>query len=142
MTSARERDRLRRQLFGEAAGRSDPHASQRVFLFTHETLRMQAIDRLGPRTVAAFAERLHAWAAGYQQQHWPPGTPAYLLRGQPIRGEALARSITDPSQQVRPWPGWCGPPPTPASTTGPAGWAPTSNRSPTPSPTRTCSRRP
>jgi len=79
-----EIDRLLRGVFGRTiAGRADRHNTERVFLFTHETLRVQALDRLGPGTLAGFAERLHTWAAGYQQRGWPADTPGYLLRGYP-----------------------------------------------------------
>ncbi|WP_330186355.1 hypothetical protein KZZ52_16475 [Dactylosporangium sp. AC04546] len=76
-----EIDRLLRGLFGRTvAGRADPHTAARVFLFTHETLRVQAIDRLGRDTLTVFLDRIHAWAAGYQRGGWPADTPAYLLR--------------------------------------------------------------
>lgn len=79
-----EIDRLLRGAFGRTiAGRTAAHVERGVFLFTHETLRTQAIDRLGPRTLAAFAARLHTWATNYQHQGWPADTPAYLLRGYP-----------------------------------------------------------
>ncbi|MGI5238875.1 trypsin-like peptidase domain-containing protein [Dactylosporangium sp. CA-139066] len=77
-------DRLLHGLFGRTiAGRADPHTTDRVFLFTHETLRVQAIDRLGPDTLTSFRDRIHAWAGGYQRRGWPADTPAYLLRGYP-----------------------------------------------------------
>jgi hypothetical protein len=79
-----EVDRLLRGVFGRTiAGRSGPHAATRSFLFTHETLREQAIGRLGADTLAGFAGRLHAWADGYRHRRWPADTPEYLLRGYP-----------------------------------------------------------
>jgi hypothetical protein len=103
-----EIDLLLRGVFGRTiGGRTDPHAAQRVFLFTHETLRVQAIDRLGPRTRAGFAERLHTWATGYRQQGWPADTPAYLLRGYPHMladsGDLnrLVALATDPARHAR-----------------------------------------
>jgi tetratricopeptide (TPR) repeat protein len=79
-----EIDRLLHGVFGRTiAGRADPHATARVFLFTHETLREQAIGRLGPDALAGFTARLHTWADVYRYLGWPAGTPAYLLRGYP-----------------------------------------------------------
>ncbi|MBO3736603.1 hypothetical protein [Actinoplanes flavus] len=75
-------DHLVGGIFGRTvAGRAEQRAERRVFLFTHETLRAQATERLGPHTLAAFRERLHTWAASYRQQHWPGDTPRYLVRG-------------------------------------------------------------
>jgi hypothetical protein len=82
--AAFEIDRLLRGVFGRTiAGRVDPHTTERVFLFAHETLRTQAVDRLGPHTLAGFVERLHTWAGIYINSGWPLDTPAYLLRGYP-----------------------------------------------------------
>jgi hypothetical protein len=36
---------------------------------------------LGPRRLAAYQDRLHAWAGGYRDRGWPSGTPQYLLGG-------------------------------------------------------------
>ena len=93
-----EIDRLLRGVFGRTiAARADPHARTRVFLFTHETLREQAIGRLGPDILAGFAARLHSWADGYQAQRLArriPRLPAARLspharrcrRPRPARG--------------------------------------------------------
>ena len=79
-----EIDRLLGGVFGRTiASRPAPHAAARVFLFTHETLREQATERLGPDILDGFAGRLHAWADGYRQRRWPSDTPGYLLRGYP-----------------------------------------------------------
>ncbi|WP_345542111.1 hypothetical protein [Phytohabitans rumicis] len=79
-----EIDRLLGGVFGRTvAGRADPHTTGRVFMFTHETLRVQAVDRLGEGSLASFADRLQTWAAGYQQRGWPVETPGYLVRGYP-----------------------------------------------------------
>jgi hypothetical protein len=79
-----EIDRLLRGVFGRTiAGRADPHAAERVFLFTHETLRAHAIERLGPATLTGFQSRIHTWAASLQHHGWPIDTPAYLLRSYP-----------------------------------------------------------
>ena len=79
-----EIDRLLRGVFGRTvAGRAGPDGEERVFLFTHETLREQAVGRLGAGALTGFAARLHDWADGYRDRGWPAGTPAYLLRGYP-----------------------------------------------------------
>lgn len=54
-----------------------------VYLFAHETLRVVAEQRYGTAGVDAYRDRLHQWAADYQQRGWPAGTPLYLLRGYP-----------------------------------------------------------
>ncbi|MEV8509717.1 hypothetical protein AB0368_33505 [Actinoplanes sp. NPDC051475] len=75
-------DHLVDGVFGRTvAARAEQHAEKRVFLFSHETLRAQAVERLGPHTLAAFRERLHAWANSYRLQHWPGDMPGYLVRG-------------------------------------------------------------
>jgi hypothetical protein len=79
-----EIDRLLRGVFGRTiAGRADPHNSRPVFLFTHETLRGEAVDRLGEVVLTGFRDRIRRWAARYQQRGWPAGTPLYLLLGYP-----------------------------------------------------------
>ena len=64
------------------AGRADNAltTNRRVFLFTHETLRAQAVERLGHH-VAVYRERIHSWIEGYRGQGWPSGTPVYALYG-------------------------------------------------------------
>lgn len=75
-------DHLVGGVFGRTvAARAEQHAERRVYLFSHETLRVQAIERLGRHTLAAFRERLHTWADDYCLQHWPGNTPGYLVRG-------------------------------------------------------------
>jgi hypothetical protein len=103
-----EVDLLLRGVFGRTvAGCAVPDTAPRGFLFTHETLREQAIDRLGPGILAGFATRLHAWAEGYRDRGWPVGTPAYLLRGYPrMLADAgdvgrLAALATDPARHQR-----------------------------------------
>jgi tetratricopeptide (TPR) repeat protein len=84
-----DRDRLSYKIggvFGRTiAGRTDPGAtySQQVFLFTHETLRVEAIARLGPSTLARYGDRIHTWAQRYRERSWPADTPPYLLRAYP-----------------------------------------------------------
>jgi hypothetical protein len=103
-----EVDRLLRGVFGRTiAGRADPNATTRALLFTHETLREQAADRLGPEVLAGFGERLHVWADVYQYRGWPEDTPAYLLHGYPRMLAStgnLARLVTlatDPARHDR-----------------------------------------
>jgi hypothetical protein len=98
-----EIDHLLRGVFGRTiAGRAD-----RVLLFTHETLRVQAVERLGPETLARFAERIHIWADGYRRRGWAQGTPAYLLRGYaralsvPAELPRLVALVTDPARHDR-----------------------------------------
>ena len=102
-----EIDRLLGGVFGRTiASRPAPHAAK-VFLFTHETLREQATERLGPDILDSFARRLHAWADGYRQRRWPADTPDYLLRGYPRMlvgaGDAdrLAALAADPARHHR-----------------------------------------
>ena len=97
-----EIDRLLRGVFGRTiAGQAE------LGVFTHETLREQAIGRLGPDTLAGFAARLHVWADGYRQRRWPKETPEYLLRGYPrmlaSAGDAgrLAALAADPARHHR-----------------------------------------
>jgi len=54
-----------------------------VYVFTHETLRIEASDRLGPAVLAGYRARIIAWARSYQRQKWPAVTPIYLLRSLP-----------------------------------------------------------
>jgi hypothetical protein len=75
-------DRLLRGVFGRTvAGRIDHRVGERVFLFTHETLREQAVESIGRQSLAEFQERLHTWADGYLHRKWPAETPRYLIRG-------------------------------------------------------------
>jgi tetratricopeptide (TPR) repeat protein len=57
-------------------------AAERVYLFTHATLREIAEHRYGT-SLAGFREKLHGWADSYRDRGWPCDTPAYLLRGYP-----------------------------------------------------------
>jgi lipopolysaccharide biosynthesis regulator YciM len=75
-------------LFGRTVGgRISPtpavgRPAERVYLFTHETLREVAEEQYGA-SLAKYRDRLHAWAAAYRDRSWPPETPLYLLRGYP-----------------------------------------------------------
>lgn len=57
-------------------------AEERVYLFTHETLRLVAEKQYGKR-LAAYRYRLHDWADTYRHRGWPADTPHYLLRNYP-----------------------------------------------------------
>ncbi|MEV6159475.1 hypothetical protein AB0L53_55000 [Nonomuraea sp. NPDC052129] len=59
--------------------RGSPEA--KVYVLAHEELHEAAIESLGEAEVAAYRERLHAWADAYRRHGWPGGTPDYLLRG-------------------------------------------------------------
>ena len=52
-----------------------------AFIFSHEELSGEAESKLGKALVEKYREKLHHWAAGYQDCRWPAETPAYLLRG-------------------------------------------------------------
>ncbi|BBH70746.1 hypothetical protein ACTI_74310 [Actinoplanes sp. OR16] len=103
-----EIDRLMCGVFGRTvAGRADPGTTKRAFLFTHETLRQEAHDRLGRDTLDGFAARLHTWADGYRRSAWPDDTPTYLLRGYPRMladahdHDRLIALATDPARHDR-----------------------------------------
>ncbi|WP_439661324.1 trypsin-like peptidase domain-containing protein [Lentzea sp. HUAS TT2] len=74
-------------LFGGMLGRSvgaraGRDSDERVYLFTHDTLREQAEHKYGTG-LAAYREQVHEWADRYRTAGWPEHTPAYLLRGYP-----------------------------------------------------------
>ncbi|MEU7873720.1 hypothetical protein [Dactylosporangium sp. NPDC049140] len=91
------------------AGRPDPESSRhdRVFLFTHETLRASALEHLGDEQLGRYRDRVHEWCDHYRGQGWPGATPAYLLRGYPrmLRDGAdvdrLVRLAIDPVRHDR-----------------------------------------
>lgn len=56
--------------------------AHRRHLFTHETLRETAVQRLGA-ALDGCRDRLHAWAERYRSRGWPDTTPRYLLFGYP-----------------------------------------------------------
>ena len=67
-------------LLGAAFGRTvvartDPMNpdAQHVCVFSHDTLREQAVDILGPRQLARYRDPIHAWADMYRTQEdgWP-----------------------------------------------------------------------
>lgn len=64
-----------------AASWIGPDDADREFLLAHEELRAGAAEGLGKERVDACRDQIHAWAAKYRSQGWPPGTSAYLLRG-------------------------------------------------------------
>jgi hypothetical protein len=67
--------------FASRVARWDPADGPRVYLLGHEELQQDAVRVYGPVKLAAYRQRLHVWAQIYRQQHWPTGTPEYLLRG-------------------------------------------------------------
>ncbi len=73
-------------VFGRTIGARDEATGlgfQRSFTLAHETLRVEAIERIGGRRLRTYRVRLHEWADGYRNRGWPAETPAYLLRGYP-----------------------------------------------------------
>lgn len=60
---------------------------RQVVVFTHDWLRAGARQRLGDDRLAAYRERLCAWARTYQagggRGPWPADTPEFLLAGYP-----------------------------------------------------------
>ncbi|MET9625932.1 trypsin-like peptidase domain-containing protein [Lentzea sp. NPDC006480] len=70
-------------LFSGGLGRSVAvTASERVCLFTHDTLREQAERAYGSGLVA-YRAKLHEWADSHRAAGWTEHTPTYLLRGYP-----------------------------------------------------------
>ncbi|MEV0134974.1 hypothetical protein AB0H83_41795 [Dactylosporangium sp. NPDC050688] len=70
-------------VFGRTVhGRADPGTDdpRQVYLFAHETLRVEAEDAFGPAQLAAYRERLHGWAGHWRAAGWPDDSPPYLLR--------------------------------------------------------------
>jgi hypothetical protein len=49
------------------------------YVFMHTVLRETAAEVLGSSDIAAYQQRLHAWADVYRSRRWPPETPEYLL---------------------------------------------------------------
>ncbi|WP_260463496.1 trypsin-like peptidase domain-containing protein [Streptomyces sp. TRM72054] len=78
------------------------YTSTRGYLFAHETLLTAAQDELGP-DLGTYLERLHAWAASYEQRGWPEGTPLYLLQpyGRLLAFLQEAGRLTDLAVDVR-----------------------------------------
>ncbi|GAB3840187.1 hypothetical protein GCM10027610_047340 [Dactylosporangium cerinum] len=71
--------------------------AQQVYLFTHETLRVHAVRRLGPALLERHRQRIHAWAQGYEDRGWPDDTPRYLFRGYPL----MVQEQADTARLVR-----------------------------------------
>ncbi|WP_345539360.1 hypothetical protein [Phytohabitans rumicis] len=104
-----ELDALLSSVFGRTVGsRAGPGgAGPPVLLFTHETLYVQAVARLGVRLIDDWRQRLHDWAATYAARDWPADTPRYLIRGYPqLLAETrdsprLVALATDPTRHDR-----------------------------------------
>lgn len=84
-------------LFGSTVGRSvgavtSRGQSERVYVFTHDTLREQA-EHWFEDDIADYRAKLHDWADTYRERGWPADTPVYLLRGYP--GLMAARGEVD-----------------------------------------------
>ncbi|MGW4423840.1 tetratricopeptide repeat protein [Streptosporangium sp. NPDC004631] len=67
--------------FTGRAGQWQPGAGPVVYVLAHEELQNSAVRYLGGTRLEGYRQRLHAWADGYRDRGWPPGTPEYLLRG-------------------------------------------------------------
>ncbi|MEO7196698.1 MAG: trypsin-like peptidase domain-containing protein [Pseudonocardiaceae bacterium] len=64
---------------GRSVGTRTSTPGERVYLFTHETLRLAAEQSFG-KSLPSYRNRLHRWADTYRRRYWPPDTPQYLLR--------------------------------------------------------------
>jgi tetratricopeptide (TPR) repeat protein len=78
-----------------------------AYVLGHEEIQQEAVRSYGPARLAAYRERLHAWAESYRDRGWPAETPEYLLRGYfrllSSTGD-LARAVacaTDPGRHDR-----------------------------------------
>ncbi|MGQ0717616.1 MAG: hypothetical protein ACT4NP_09935 [Pseudonocardiales bacterium] len=92
-------------LFGRSIGSrlSTGNPYERVYLFTHETLRHVAQQQFG-NSLAAYRDRLHTWADTWRHRQWPTDTPQYLLRSYPrllVSTEDLTRLVACATDQVR-----------------------------------------
>ncbi|MDG4827661.1 serine protease [Asanoa sp. WMMD1127] len=91
-------DALLGGVFGRTVGGRDEPGDlrpQRVFLFTHETLRAEAVAHLGA-ALDGYRARIRSWAQEYADRGWPQDTPAFLLRGYP----RMLRALPDPAALV------------------------------------------
>ncbi len=104
------RDHLRTVLgrtFTLRASAYQPGIAPEVYLLGHEELQATAHDVLGPARLAAYRQRVHTWAEGYQERGWPDDTPEYLLLGYfdllPGTGDLprMVACATDPARQDR-----------------------------------------
>ncbi|GAA3919239.1 hypothetical protein GCM10023084_81870 [Streptomyces lacrimifluminis] len=81
-----ELDRAIGGVFGRTvAARRDHMADEQreILWFTHDTLRVEAVNRLGRLALERYRERIHAWSDGYRGNQWPVETPSYLLHDYP-----------------------------------------------------------
>jgi len=67
-----------------------------VYLFAHDTLRDEAVDRIGKVEFGRHRAAVHEWAGVYEAAGWPEGTPDYILRGY----FALLRAAGDASRML------------------------------------------
>src|SRR5262249_2873283 len=76
----------------------------RVYLFAHETLRVEA-ERLFRDDLPRYWQRIRSWAEEYRERGWPDDTPGYLLApyGRQLaelgQTETLAAIAADPARQ-------------------------------------------
>jgi tetratricopeptide (TPR) repeat protein len=58
-----------------------PGVSPEMYLLGHGNLMNAAAEELGETALGGYWRRLRSWGERYREQHWPEGTPEYLLRG-------------------------------------------------------------
>ncbi|MGH3815902.1 MAG: trypsin-like peptidase domain-containing protein, partial [Pseudonocardiaceae bacterium] len=95
-------------VFGRSVGSpigtpSAGYPDERVYLFSHETLRLVARQQFG-KSLAAYRDRLHIWAETYRHRGWPADTPRYLLRSYPrmlADNEDLSRLVACATDHAR-----------------------------------------
>ncbi|MEU0886032.1 hypothetical protein ABZ345_46275 [Lentzea sp. NPDC005914] len=78
-------DEYMRTVTGRSFTRRDSHylpgTAPDVYLLGHEELQVTAVEMLGPTRLAAYRDRLHAWARRHREEGWQGTAPEYLLRG-------------------------------------------------------------
>ena len=67
--------------FTRRPSRWAPGSRPGIYLLGHEELQAASAASLGENRLAAFRERLHAWADEWRRRDWPAKTPEYLLSG-------------------------------------------------------------
>ncbi|MFH9608207.1 hypothetical protein [Streptomyces sp. NPDC017448] len=95
------------RLFRTSSGVWD--RAQESYVLAHEEIQNAALELLAETELAAYRERIHAWADRYRSSGWPAGTPEYLLRGYPqllratSNGDRLVVLASDPARHHRLW---------------------------------------
>ncbi|MGM1076385.1 hypothetical protein ACS0VI_09085 [Streptomyces sp. H28] len=95
------------RLFRTSSGVWD--RAQESYLLAHEEIQNAALELLAETELAAYRERIHAWADHYRSSAWPADTPEYLLRGYPqllrttSNADRLVALASDPARHQRLW---------------------------------------